>query len=524
MPEQTPVLIVGAGPVGLTMAAALHQHGVDYRIIDKRAEQTQTSNAAVIHSRSMEMLDDLGIIDTFIKRGQRIDNVSVNRGKTNLAKIPTAQIDSHYNFMLSIPQNISEEILNHDLEKVGKPVERNQTLTTIKQTNDGIIADIVDANQQTEQIHCRYLVACDGSHSTVRELLDVPFTGTDIEQQFILADAHIPTDYPDNEFTIYFHPDGPLAVFPFKNGKARILATMIDSDHDPKQPVSLLEVQAIADKRSANQLKVLSANWMSSFWIHSKMLGKFRKNNIFFVGDAAHIHSPAGGQGMNTGMQDAYNLAWKLALSLKDVVKSNLLDSYDEERKPNATTLLSNTERMTTMILIRNPILQWLRQKVLKFFMKKETVQHAFIMEMSMLKVHYEKSPVINYEFHVSPKGPLPGHRAPDVHYSDRNGPKRMDDLLRTTKHTLLIFTGKNPTETDIAKIRKLDEWAAEHTDYLKPVIIVHPSAASQFSDQDPIDTHENLHKTYHVVQPCFYIWTLDKSVSLPAKTIRTFC
>ena len=513
MPEQVPVLIVGAGPSGLTMAATLHHHGIQCRLIEKRAKQTQTSNAAAIHSLTMEMLDDLGVIRPFLKRGERVEFLSLNRGAKNIAKILTAQIESHYNYMLSIPQNISEEILNHHLEKMNKPVERNLTLSAIQQTQQGIIADVIDENQKTQQIHCQYLIASDGAHSTVRDLLAMTFSGIDIKQQFVLADANIPSDYPDNGFSIYFHKDGPLAVFPFKKGKARIVATIINPGRDPKQPVSLLEIQIIAEKRSEDQLKVVGANWLSSFWIHSKMLNRFRKGNVFFIGDAAHIHSPAGGQGMNTGMQDAYNLAWKLALSIQGHTKPNLLDSYEEERLPNARALLTNTERMTSLILMRNPFLQWLRQKVLKFSMKEKHLQHAIIMEMSMLNLHYAKSPIINYEFHVCSKSPLPGQRAPDAYYLDRNGTKRMDDLLRSTKHTLLLFTGTHPNQQSIDQIHAIKKWATDRSHLMNAVVIVHHNAIEHFPDTEPLDKNNDLHTAYHVDQASFFMVRPDNYI-----------
>lgn len=521
MPEQIPILIVGAGPTGLTMAAALHHHGVEYRLIEKRAEQTQTSNAAGIHARTLELLDDLNLVNPFIKRGQRIDFFVLNRGLTQIAKIPTAQIESRYNFLLSIPQNISEEILNHHLTKIKKPVERNHTLIAIKQTRDGIIVDVLDENQESQQIHCRYLVACDGAHSNVRNLLNMSFTGTDISQQFVLADVHISETYSDNEASVYFHADGPLAIFPFEKGHARVVATIIDPHRDPKQPVSLLEMQTIVEKRSKGQLKIESANWTSPFWVHSKMLKQFRQGNIFFAGDAAHVHSPVGGQGMNTGMQDAYNLAWKLALTLQGHTKDNLLDSYNEERVPNAMTLLKNTERMTHMVLIRNTFLQWLRQKLMKALIKQSYIQHAFMMEMSMLNIRYEKSSVINYEYHVSSKSPLPGNRAPDVYFTDRDDTKRMDDLLRTTKHTLLLFTGPKPNKFAIHQINLFKEWGMERNTLVNPIILVHPDNADAFSNQDPLDTYKDIYKAYHVDKPCFFMVRPDNYIGCCSKEMN---
>jgi len=513
MTQKIPVLIVGAGPSGLMMAATLYQHNIECQIIDKHSAPITTSNAAVIHSRTLEMLDDLNLVDPFTKMGQMIHAITLNQRNKKFATIKTNQIESHYNYILSIPQNITEKILNEHLMEIGTPVERNLTLTALHQHDDRIIADLTHQDGQVQEIHCDYLIACDGIKSTVRNLLNLQFTGYRLPQQFIVSDTSIHEAYPDNLFSIYLDDDGPLAVFPFKKRHARIIASINDPERNPQQPVSSLEIQHLVAKRSANQLQIGEIYWVSSFWIQSKKLKNFREGRIFFAGDCAHVHSPVGAQGMNTGMQDAYNLAWKLALKIKGFASKKLLNSYNEEREKNAELLLTHTGWLTSIILLKNPLLQWLRFLAMKFLMNKKIFQHAFIMEISMLNINYKKSSIIDYEHSLSSHTPLPGHRIPDCHFHTQYDMKRLDDLLRIQKHTLLIFTAKNVTLSEVAYIEALEEWKKPLSHLITCVIISYPDLANQFSFQPVIDAQEELHRSLSIKKSCFFIVRPDKYI-----------
>ena len=523
MSDQTTVLIIGAGPTGLIMASELSRYGIDYRIIDKRPERTKTSNALGIHPRTMEMLEDMHLIDNFLKLGQRIDAFSINEGGENIVHVSTNQIESFYNFILTLPQTYTEEIIDHHIAHLGKHVERSKALTHIEKNSDTITAKLTDAAGTTESVQCQWLLACDGAHSTVRELTKIPFVGSDLPEQFIIADVHVETNYPDNQITSFLSEDGPLAIFPIKTGSVRLVANLLDRNRDSKQPISLLEIQEITKKRTVGLVKVKDSIWASSFWIHSKMVSQMRDGSVFFLGDAAHIHSPAGGQGMNTGMQDAYNLAWKLALVIKGQSKEELLDSYHQERHPIAEEVLRDTERMTKFILSRNPIIRLLRKTLLKTLMKFHKIQHAFVMKLSQLTMHYPASPIIDYENRVDKKGPLPGEHAPDAFFINNEGKeKRILKVISGTLHHLLIFTGKKPSEETLEKIKLLHEWAEKQKGKMRVTVISHPKVFECFSEHCELDTNSNLHIKYNAKQACFYLIRPDKYVGCCSTQLET--
>ncbi len=244
------------------------------------------------------------------------------------------------------------------------------------------------------------------------------------------------------------------------------------------------------------------------------MVAQMRKNSIFFAGDASHVHSPAGGQGMNTGMQDAYNLAWKLALVINGKSKTELLDSYQDERQPIAKQVLSDTEKMTKLMLIKSPLSRFLRRVFIKQTLKLNSLQHKFMMKLSQLTMHYFESPIIDYHHKINKKGPLPGEHAPDAMYINNEGDeKRLADIIRGTTHHLLIFTGKKPSEEALGNIQSLREWALNHAGHMKTTIISHPKVFDKFSDHCELDTNSNLHITYNAKQPCFYLIRPDKYV-----------
>jgi len=514
MPEPIPVLIVGAGPSGLTMAHELSRHGIDYRIVDKRPERTKTSNALAIHPRTLEMLDDMGVINSFLKLGQRIDAVSINDGEKNVVLMSTNQIESYYNFILSLPQYHTEEILDNNISRLEKHVERPKELIHLEKEDGIITARVLDAAGNSETISCQWLIACDGAHSTVRDILNTKYTGIDLPQQSIIADVHIESYYPDNQVTAFFSKDGPLAFFPIKTGSFRMVATLINSDRDPKQPVSLLEIQQITKKRSAGQIKIKDIIWISPFWVHSKMVGNMRDGSIFFAGDAAHTHSPAGGQGMNTGMQDAYNLAWKLALVIKGESKTHLLDTYQEERYPIAKQVLRDTEKLTRIVLLNDVVSRFFRFVFIKLALKIPKIQHNFLMKMSQLTMHYFKSSIVDYHHKANQKGPLPGEHTPDALYINNEGDeKRLLDIIRGKTHHLLIFTGKKPSDEALQNIQSLYKWTASHNTHIKTTVIAHPKVFNRFADHCELDTNSNLHITYNARQPCFYLIRPDKYV-----------
>jgi 2-polyprenyl-6-methoxyphenol hydroxylase-like FAD-dependent oxidoreductase len=315
-PAHLSILIVGAGPVGLTMAAHLRAHGLAPRIIDKAPHASETSKALVLWPRSLEMLDDLGLVDRFLADG-RTPNTMRLYGTGHLLldfTLGTGVEGTAYPKPLILPQSETERLLTEHLREVGVAVERPVELARFAERGDGVDATLRHADGREEDVRCDYLLGCDGAHSAVRHGLGLEFTGKADPNDFLLADCRV-DGLPSDAISLFWHPEGALAFFPFGDGRCRIIADLGVSEGDgkPRDP-SLEQVQAIVDDRGPDGVKLSDPHWLAGFRINERKVAGYRKGRCFLAGDAAHIHSPAGGQGMNTGMQDTWNLAWKLSL------------------------------------------------------------------------------------------------------------------------------------------------------------------------------------------------------------------
>lgn len=513
MSDQIPILIVGAGPTGLTLACELARRDIDFRIIDKNPTRIQTSNALGIQTRTLELLDDMGIVERFLANGHKTTAAHIHADGKDIARIPFDQLDSVYKFILMLPQSETERLLDERLNELGKKIVREIELVAIVENKDSVTATLKHADNKQEKITASYIIACDGSHSAVREKLHVAFPGEDIAQQFMVADVKVTTDLSADEITIFLGQKKLMAFFPIHTGRYRIAGNLTTENN---KEITAQHVKTMIAQRSHGLFHLKEANWMSPFWIHSKIIKQMRHGRVFFAGDAAHIHSPLGGQGMNTGIQDAYNLAWKLALVIQSKANTSLLASYHAERHPVITGIVKTTERITNLMLRSNPLIAWLRKTVLKFVSHKQSLIRKITMQMTQLAIHYKNSPVIFYNSAMSSTSPQAGEKAPDVVISAKC---RLADVLRGIQHTILFFTGTNPTENEIATITARVNWL--HNKYAG-VIKVHVIAKDHI-EHCIIDESLAVHKRYNVhyagvylIRPDNYIAycdnTLDKS------------
>ena len=253
--------------------------------------------------------------------------------------------------------------------------------------------------------------------------------------------------------------------------------------------------------------------WASAFQIHNRILDQFRLKNIFFVGDSAHVHSPAGGQGMNTGMQDAYNLAWKLAMAIHDKGSEKLLNSYHEERQPIALKLLSSTEKLTHFILLKNPLMHWIRHTFVKWMLNNKWLQKKLLMFISMLGLHYRHSSIIDTKQRVSAKSPQPGYRLADIAFTHHKKPYRINDILRTEKHSLLIFTGSHLSQNHLHQIEQIQTWCNHQTNFIKLTLIALPHCTKQLTGEYIDDSQQQLHTAYHIVNASFIMVRPDNYI-----------
>ncbi|GAB5100532.1 FAD-dependent monooxygenase [Caballeronia sp. HLA56] len=392
----TPVLIVGAGPVGMTLASELARYGIPVRIIDKAPHRTDKSKAMVIWSRTLELLDrGAGGAAPFVNAGFKIEGVAFMANERVVGRVDMDSIPSLHNYALALPQSETERLLEERLISQGVDVERQVEATMITPDESGAHVDLVHPDGRKEAVRADWLIGCDGAHSTVRHALSVPFAGETLLSDWFLADVHM-SGYPrpDTDASIYWHEEGVLLIFPIQAGRYRIIGDLpATQDAVPPTP-TLDQVQKLVDKRGPAGTELKDPIWLSGFRINGRKVSSYQQDHTFLAGDAAHIHSPAGGQGMNTGMQDAINLGWKLALVIRGDAHESLLDSYTPERSAVGDSVLKAAERLTTVATIRNPVAQRLRNLAGHFVLGLTHFTRGVAETMSEVDIHYPDSPL----------------------------------------------------------------------------------------------------------------------------------
>lgn len=510
-----PVLIVGAGPTGLMMACALARQGITFRIIDKKSERTLASNATWIQTRTLELLDHIGILDRFIKMGHSCDAINLYIDGKQLSQLSLKHINSIYPFILMLSQSKTEQILEEYLNELNHTVERSLELIDVKCSNETTTSTIKHSDGHTETITSDWLIACDGANSIVREKCGFHFPGEDLTEQFMVADATIDFSYMSkDQIHFFFDPGTVLSAFTLGGNRYR-LAANLHLDY-PRQRFYEKEVIELVQERAHGKYYVTDVAWISTFWIHSKTAEHMRKGPIFLAGDAAHIHSPAGGQGMNTGIQDAYNLAWKLALVIKSEAKHSLLDSYQSERYPIVKDVVDQNEYFTKLALFDEnffPTLQKLSRELSSS--NHVELEKKIGNQLTQLDIQYKNSPIISYE-HESSTSLQPGQRAPDVHL----GKNTLYTYLSNNKHNILLFTGKNQTEDTLEKISHLQKSLENQYPELIKSYVVHKEPLREVNNMI-VDDNGVLHEAYQIKTPAIYIIRPDTYIAYYSENLN---
>jgi 2-polyprenyl-6-methoxyphenol hydroxylase-like FAD-dependent oxidoreductase len=408
---KTQVLVVGAGPVGLTMAAELARYGVSVRVVDKAAQRTDKSKALVLWSRTLELLDRAGCSDAFIAEGHKVDGANIVAGGKVIGHISIAAVDSPYPYALMLPQSDTERLLEEQLERQGVRVERQVELASFTQHDECVTAVLRHADGREETLDANWLLGCDGAHSTVRHGLGLSFLGNTLQSNWILADIHL-KGYPfsESEIATYWHEDGVLVFFPISPGRFRVIANVdLAEGAQPADP-TLAEVQQVVDHRGPGGITLSDPIWLAAFRINERKVADYRSGRVFVAGDAAHVHSPAGGQGMNTGMQDAFNLAWKLALVCRGTCSQQLLDSYSVERSAVGQQVLTAAGRLIKVAVMKNHTAQTVRDLLARTLFGFAPVREAMASKMAEVTINYHDSPLNGPKAH-GVSGPRPGDR-----------------------------------------------------------------------------------------------------------------
>jgi len=341
------VLVVGAGPVGLTTACQLARLGVGVRVVEALDVPTTESRAVGVHARSLEMLASLGVLPRLESLGRRIAALEMVSGRTGRtrARMELADAPTRHPYVLDVAQPDTEAVLAQRAAELGVVVERGVTLTALTQDADGVEV-ILRSRDGDETARVGWVVGADGGHSTTRHLVGTQLKGGFHGQHFAMADVDVDIPFSRDTIRMFTHPDGMGILFPLAGVRARIMFFVDPPAADAGDP-TLEQIQSLADARMGGQVKVGNPRWLTYFEIHHAQVPRYRHGRVFLAGDAAHIHSPAGAQGMNTGIQDAANLAWKLALVVQGRANPDLLDTYHDERHPVGAEVVRSTTVLT---------------------------------------------------------------------------------------------------------------------------------------------------------------------------------
>ena len=467
---KTDVLIIGAGPTGLSMACQLIRYGIDFIIIDKNKSITPYSKALAVHARTLEIYEQIGLAKKAIEQGTIATSANLLVKGTVKGAIDFTNIGqdfSPYPFVLVLEQSKNEKLLDEFLQSHGKAVLWGHELEGFSQTDKGISAQVKTAEGRQQTIDALYLVGADGPKSLVRHSLGLSFEGSTFARLFYVADGQIDWQLKPNRLYVNLSKETFVLFFPLKGSKRyRIVGVFPEEFAKDEGSILYEEIeQKIKEEVVPLELDIHDIEWFSTYKVHTRRAERFFKGRCFLAGDAAHIHSPAGGQGMNTGIQDAYNLAWKLALVIKTKANKQLFETYNSERLENANRLLKTTDRLFEIAAGSNWFLTFLRLKVLppiaKHIFSLKPVQRYIFPFLSQIGISYRHSELSQQgrgDFKVKA-----GDRMPYFLIDNQS----IYDKLQQAKFHYLVFA-KAENELDFAELKaKIEANYAELVDFI---------------------------------------------------------
>jgi 2-polyprenyl-6-methoxyphenol hydroxylase-like FAD-dependent oxidoreductase len=447
----TDVLVVGAGPTGLMLANQLARRGVRTLIIDRHAGPSLQTRALGVQARTLEIYAKLGIVDRALELGKRGTGANMWAQGRKMARVPLGEAGrdlTPYPFILILGQDDNERIMGHKLRELGVSVQWSTELVALEQKPDGVTATLWLPDGTRRTILAAWVAGCDGARSSVRELNRITFPGAPYEHVFFVADTEATGSMVPDEVNVYLWRDGFHLLFPMRGKDHWRVVGILPPSLREREDVTFEAVIPSLRKEAGAGLSFRTCTWFSTYRIHHRCASRFRDRRCFLLGDAAHIHSPVGAQGMNTGLQDAYNLAWKLALVVKGRAGAALLDSYEAERVPVARRLLNTTDRAFRLVVSYNWLAGLLRNKVLAriaaFAMSREWIQRFAFRVVSQIGIHYRQSPLSESLGRLPEGAPRAGDRFPWLRLKcQASGP--VEDLFQKLDDTQfnLIVTGQ---------------------------------------------------------------------------------
>jgi 2-polyprenyl-6-methoxyphenol hydroxylase-like FAD-dependent oxidoreductase len=446
VPADTDVLIVGAGPTGLMLANQLARRSVRALIIDRHPGPTVQTRALGVQARTLEIYAHLGIIDQALELGTRATGANLWTQGRKAARVPLGDIGrdlSPYPFLLILGQDDNERLLGEALRKWGMDVNWNTELVTLEQNSEHVSATLKQADGSTRKIKAKWAAGCDGAHSAVRTLNGIAFLGAPYEHVFFVADTTVTGPMVPSELNVFMFRDGFHVFFPMRGTHHWRVVGIVPRELRERDDLDFATVAPDIRQKVGSTLAVQACSWFSTYRIHHRRAEKFRDRRCFLLGDAAHIHSPVGAQGMNTGLQDAYNLAWKLALVVSGGAGATLLDSYELERVPVAERLLKTTDQAFSLIVsdrwLAGIFRTRLLAKILAFAMTVDRIRKLAFLTISQIGIHYRRSPLSETQESYPDGAPQAGDRFPWLRVKFvSNGP--IEDLFAKVDDTRFTF------------------------------------------------------------------------------------
>jgi 2-polyprenyl-6-methoxyphenol hydroxylase-like FAD-dependent oxidoreductase len=404
--QHTKVLIVGAGPSGLMMASQLLRYGIQPIIIDNKQGPTSHSNALAVQARSLEIYRQMGVVDKVITHGKQTKGISFNQHAKQVSSLSFNNAGdglTAYPYILLYQQSKNERLLLDYLTLNCCPVYWDTSLISLQQKTDCVEAQLRNGNGEYP-LTCDWIIGAGGAHSTVRKQLQIPFKGDTYPSFFYLADLKLDTTFLTGDTVqLYLGKHDLAGFFPMPEDDCYRIIGNLPAEFGEREDIKVEDILPYLSVLTGSSVKIVENNWFTTYKLHHRMADKFRDQRCFLVGDAAHIHSPVGGQGMNTGLQDAYNLAWKLAGVINGHIKANILDSYASERMPVAKALLNTTDKAFNIIMSANwfigLIKKWILPKVLNSAWKSKKLRTLFFKAVSQIAISYRDS---NVSLHLS--------------------------------------------------------------------------------------------------------------------------
>jgi 2-polyprenyl-6-methoxyphenol hydroxylase-like FAD-dependent oxidoreductase len=432
--SEVDALIVGAGPTGLAMATQLQRSGLRFRIVDRLLDRTRESRALAVQARTLELLQTLGLGERLVARGNTSSRVRLHLEGRPVAAATLGDIgaeDTRFPFILIVSQVETEDVLDEWLRGSGVVIERGTELVSFEREDGSVTCALRRGDGRQERVHTRFLIGCDGAHSTVRKQSGIAFEGGTYPQDFALGDVEATGPLEPNAINSFVGRGGAALFFPIGRPATWRVIAMAAADQADAQPRSsqgitsdlqLPELQALVDPPTGGVVRLSDPAWLTRFHLHHRQTATYRDGHVFLAGDAAHIHSPVGGQGMNTGIQDAWNLGWKIGLVARGLAHERLLDTYEAERWPVGQFLIRYTDRLfstLTRAVSDRPLATWARGVVVPHvvprLLSSRAVRQTVFAFVSELGIRYRKSPAVAEGEPRLQAGPRAGDRLPDA-------------------------------------------------------------------------------------------------------------